>query len=319
VTEVCALFPVKTRILPEDVRAVLNLIKTLDPVGCGAQNLQERLQLLLNECASETAGLNLAKLIVQDHFDSLAKRDFNALKKTLRVGNDELRIALELITQQNPRITNRFDLDHQDQIMADIVVSKLANEWVAHIHPQSRIQLRVNADYEQLLKRTGDEQSTEFIQQHIRKAREFIKGVHSRYDTLLAVSQAIVARQNDFFDHGNSQLRPLTLKEIAQILEVHESTVSRAIAGKYLECRMGVFSLKHFFSAAVGTNQDASAVAIQSLIKRMVAEEPNHKPLSDSKIAQQLEQLGHAVARRTVAKYREHLHIAPSNQRKGFQ
>ena len=314
--ELMAILPSTLAASKDEVDRVLGFIKTLDPVGVGAADLRERLQLLLQRCQPSEPGLAHAQNIVDSHFSALAKRDFAGLTRRLRASQDELRVAIDLIKQQNPRIANQFLQDNQDQITADIEVCKETSNWMAHLNASNRISLRVNTEYEDLAGQGLDEQGNEFLERYLQLAKEFIKGLHSRYDTLLTVANCIVQHQQEFFDHGDAKLRALTMKDVADKLEIHESTVSRAIAGKYLVCNQGVYALKYFFSGALGSDDGVSSTAIRSLIKQMVAAEPSHKPLSDSKIAQQLSQEGHSIARRTVAKYRESLQIAPSNQRK---
>lgn len=316
--EVCGLLPASLEAQEDEINAVLSLIKTLEPRGAGARDLQERLLILLDGKSSDTPGLGLARAVVADHLDLLAKRDFSALGKQLKVNTSELAQALELVQALNPRIANQFAEHQKEQIQPDVVVNKVGQQWIAKLNSNNQLKLKVNHEYTQLLQQSKDKQSKEFIDQYLPNARTFIKGLHSRYDTLLAVSKVMVNNQQDFFNNGSEQLKPMTLRDVAEQLDLHESTVSRAVSGKYLLCNHGVFQLKYFFSTAVGATEDTSATAIRSLIKKMVAAEPKTKPLSDAKIAQQLEQQGHQVARRTVAKYRESLQIAPSSQRKSL-
>lgn len=305
----------------DEIQAVLSLIKTFDPLGVGAANLKERLTILLGQCTEQSA-YALAANIIDDYLDLLGSRQFIKIKKALNVSQDDMVAAIELITSLQPRIALQFSQDKQDHVVPDLIVGKDKDQWVVQVNPDNQIRLRVNDLYASLLKQ-GKEESlnesdSEYIQSHMAQAKMFIKGLMSRYDTLLLVGQAIVERQQAFFEQGEQAMQAMVLADIAETLELHESTISRATAGKYLLCPRGLFELKYFFSSALSNTEGttSSSTAIRSLIKTMVDNEDKNKPLSDSKIAKQLEQQGHIVARRTVAKYRESLQIAPSSQRK---
>ncbi len=304
----------------EEINAVLSFIKTLDPIGVGCRNLSERLLLLLTQLPADTPNLEHAKVIVEQHIDLLANRDIAKLKKATHLDDQALSSTLTLITELKPRIANQFKTEYSDYVAADVVVKKINDEWVVNLNSTHQSKLRINPIYANMLRSSIDEQETEYIQQNLQQAKMFIKGLMSRYDTLLLVSQAIVERQQSFFEYGDEQMKPMVLQDIAQELGLHESTISRATSGKYLLSPRGLFELKYFFSSAISSTSgvNSSSVAIRSLIKKMVESESKQKPLSDNKIAQQLEQQGHIVARRTVAKYRESMQIAPSSQRKSL-
>jgi len=302
----------------DEVAAMLSLVKTLDPIGAGARNLNERLTILLDGLPKETPYLDLAKTIAATYLDLVGARNFAKLKKELNVSD----------TQLNPRISSAFKSDNENFIIPDVLVKKIGEKWVAQINPDNQTKLRLNKTYSDMLKSGSaqgsdktqrlDKNSSDYIQQNQLQAKMFIKGLMSRYDTLLLVSEAIVERQQEFFEHGDQAMQAMVLQDIAQTLEMHESTISRATSGKYLLSPHGVTELKYFFSSAISTTDGtvSSSTAIRSLIKKMVDGEQKVKPLSDSKIAKELEQQGHIVARRTVAKYRESMQIAPSSQRK---
>jgi RNA polymerase sigma-54 factor len=310
----------------DEVAAMLSLVKSLEPTGVGARNLGERLGMLLNCQAIESASLETAKVIVEKHIDLLAAHNLSKLKQALNLNDQSLSSALSLITELNPRIGAPFQSDTQNHITPDVLVKKIKQSWVAQLNPENQSRLKVNTTYSDLLKSktdTGvqlDKEGNDYVQQNLVDAKMFIKGLMSRYDTLLLVSEVIVKRQVAFFEHGEQAMQPMVLQDIAETLEMHESTISRATSGKYLLCPRGVFELKFFFSSALTTTDGtaSSSTAIRSLIKVMVDAESKTKPLSDSKIAKELELQGHIVARRTVAKYRESLHIAPSSQRKSL-
>ena len=318
--EIAALIDSGFDIDEDEVHAVLSLIKTLEPIGVGARTLNERLYILLDQLPGETQGLELAKQIVTEHLDLVGTRNLAKLKKVLNVSERALSESLNLITHLNPRIGGEFKSDNQDYITPDVHIKKVNGVWRAHLNPDNQVKLRLNQTYSDMLKRDIDKEGSEYIQQNLLEAKMFIKGIMSRYDTLLLVAEAIVERQQAFFDQGDEAMQPMVLQDIAEQLEMHESTISRATAGKYLLSPRGVFELKYFFSSALSTTDGtaSSSTAIRSLIRKMVDAESKAKPLSDSKIAKELEQQGHIVARRTVAKYRESMQIAPSSQRKSL-
>ena len=318
--EIAALIDSGFDIDEDEVHAVLSLIKTLEPIGVGARTLNERLYILLDQLPGETQGLELAKQIVTEHLDLVGTRNLAKLKKVLNVSERALSESLNLITHLNPRIGGEFKSDNQDYITPDVHIKKVNGVWRTHLNPDNQVKLRLNQTYSDMLKRDIDKEGSEYIQQNLLEAKMFIKGIMSRYDTLLLVAEAIVERQQAFFDQGDEAMQPMVLQDIAEQLEMHESTISRATAGKYLLSPRGVFELKYFFSSALSTTDGtaSSSTAIRSLIRKMVDAESKAKPLSDSKIAKELEQQGHIVARRTVAKYRESMQIAPSSQRKSL-
>jgi len=318
--DICAMFDEQLMVEQDEVQAVLSLIRTLDPLGVGATNLQDRLLILLEQTPDNSESLSIAKTIINDHLDLLATRNLSKLKKALSISDQQLSKSLSLITKLNPRVAARFQEDKQNHITPDLIVKKVNDQWQAQINPDNQARLRVNQTYSDLLKNDLAEKDNDYIQENLAQAKIFIKGLMSRYDTLLLVGQAILERQQQFFELGEEHMQPMVLHDIATQLDMHESTISRATAGKYLLSTRGVFELKYFFSSALSSTEgaDSSSTAIRSLIKKMVESESKKKPLSDNKIAQELEQQGHIVARRTVAKYRESMHIAPSSQRKSL-
>lgn len=318
--EIKAMFDADLDVEIDEIQAVLSLIKTLDPVGVGARDLQERLSIFLQRMPAQTPGLDVAKSIVNQHLGLVATHNIAKLKKALNVDDALLSASLSLIMDLNPRIAMEFKSDELDYIVPDVIVRELNGRWTAFINPDNQSKLRINQMYANMLKSKLDDAETEFIQANLQQAKMFIKGLMSRYDTLLLVSQAIIERQQDFFNQGEHAMQPMVLQDIANELDMHESTISRATSGKYLLSRRGVYELKYFFSSALNSTDGStsSSTAIRSLIKKMVDHESKAKPLSDNKIAEMLEQQGHIVARRTVAKYRESMQIAPSSQRKSL-
>jgi len=324
IDEVCNMLDPELDIETDEVSAVLSLIKTLEPIGVGARNLSERLAMqLANLKHTSTVDIDTlenAEKIITGHFNLLAARHTVKLKKELGINDSELLESLSLIQTLNPRVSNQFSNDNRDHVVPDLIVNKSNDLWVVNLNPENQTKLRVNETYSNLLKSDIDQQGSDYIQKNLIEAKTFIKNIMSRYDTLLLVGKAIVERQQAFFERGDQHMQPMVLQDIANELEMHESTISRATSGKYMLSPRGVVELKYFFSSAVGSTDGAtsSSTAIRSLIKKMVAAESKQKPLSDNKIAKELEQQGHIVARRTVAKYRESMHIAPSSQRKSL-
>jgi RNA polymerase sigma-54 factor len=317
-SEIAELLPLDLGVELDEIQAVLSLIRTLDPIGVGAKNLQDRLSLLLDQVEPTTVGLELARNIVHEHLALLANRDLARLKQTLSVKQEDLAISVRLVTQLNPHIISRFTSDARNYVTPDIIVNKLNDSWAAALNSDNQFRLRVNEEYANLLKSKIDQPSSDYIQTNLTQAKIYIKSLLSRYDTVLLVAQAIVEHQSAFFQDGEVAMRPLVLHDIAQQLEMHESTISRAISGKYLVASGRTYQLKYFFSSALASTDgsSSSSTAIRSLIKRMVDQESKTKPLSDSKIAKKMAEKGFIVARRTVAKYRESMLIAPSSQRK---
>ena len=320
-TDICKLFPPNQNIEEDEVNAVLSLIKTMEPIGSGAKNLRERLLILLNQIDENTNGLGTAKQIISSHLDLLASHSHAMICKELNISVTELATSSKIITQLNPRIANSFLTDKQDHILPDIIVTKVKELWLAKLNPDNTSKLIINKTYADLLKTDIDKDGGDFIQQNLIQAKLFIKNLMGRYDTLLLVGQAIVDKQSAFFEYGEEQMKPMVLSDIATQLDLHESTISRATAGKYLSCSRGVFELKYFFTTFLAANDGTatSTTAIQTSIKKMIKTEQKTKPLSDSKIVKQLELQGFVVARRTVAKYRENMRIPPSNHRKVLQ
>ena len=303
-----------------ELETALKLIQNLDPVGVGARDLRECLLLQLQHLPAQTPYLRQARLIAQDHLPLLANKDFVKLRKFLSCDETTLRGAQQLILQQNPKPGSEFaTFTHDHFIQHDVVVKKIKGIWVASLNDGVIPKLRINQMYADILKRNR-ENSGQYLQSQMQEAKWMIKNIQQRFSTILRVSQAIVDRQRNFFEHGEIAMRPLVLREIAEELELHESTVSRVTTHKYMLTPRGVFELKYFFGSSVATDAggSCSATAIRALIKQMVAEENPKKPLSDNQITDTLAQQGIVVARRTIAKYRESLNIPPANLRKSL-
>lgn len=303
-----------------ELETALKLIQNLDPVGVGARDLRECLLLQLHKLDPATPYLAQTIAIAKDHLALLANKDFVKLRKLLACDEQTLKGAQQLIRQQNPKPGSEFStFSHDHFIQHDVVVKKIKGIWIATLNDGAIPKLRINQMYADILKRNR-ENSGQYLQSQMQEAKWMIKNIQQRFSTILRVSQAIVDRQRNFFEHGEIAMRPLVLREIAEELDLHESTVSRVTTHKYMLTPRGVFELKYFFGSSVATDAggSCSATAIRALIKQMVAEENPKKPLSDNQITDTLAQQGIVVARRTIAKYRESLNIPPANLRKSL-
>ena len=309
------LLPPELEVDLDDLTIALRHIQSLDPCGIGAADIGECLGLQLR-ALPPSRERELALAIVAEHLELLAARDYLKLKRALRCTDDELREAHALILDLNPRPGARFAQSDIRYVVPDVIVRKVRNTWVVNLNPDAMPKLRINQLYAQILR--DNRGASGSLSNHLQEARWLIKNVQQRFDTIQRVSQAIVDRQRQFFDYGDVAMRPLTLREIAEQLELHESSVSRVTTQKYMATPRGIFEFKHFFGSHVATDTGgaASSTAIRALIRQLVAAEDKKKPLSDAKIAELLGQQGIVVARRTIAKYRESLDIPPVSLRK---
>ena len=313
--ELAEALPPELEIEREELQIALKHLQYFDPTGVGARNAQECLALQL-EVLPRDATQVLALIIVRQHLELLAGRDFIKLKKHTGCDDEALRAAQSLIRSLDPRPGARYGSLDARYITPDVVVRKLRGQWIVNVNSDAFPRLRINRLYADILSR----QRGSGLAGQLQEARWLIKNVQQRFDTILRVAQAIVDRQRQFFDHGEVAMRPLVLREIADILGLHESTVSRVTTQKYMATPRGIFELKYFFGSHVATEAGGacSATAIRALIKQMIGAEQPKKPLSDSQISEVLGQQGIVVARRTIAKYREALSIPPVNLRKSI-
>ena len=302
----------------DEVIAVLHLIQHLDPVGSGAQNLAECLLIQLNLLPADTPLLESAQRVVTDYIEALGKRDLVTIQKKLKLNSDELHHIIELIQSLNPRPGAQMADSDTQYVIPDVSVVKYKNTWRIELNTDVAPKLRINSLYSGMIKRANNSSENDYLRSQLQEARWFIKSLQSRNETLLRVSSAIIDEQINFLEQGPEAMKPLVLKDIAEQLELHESTVSRVTTNKYLHTPRGIFELKYFFSSHVSTADGGmcSATAIRAMLKKMIQEENPAKPLSDNKIAKTLDEKGIKVARRTVAKYREAMNIPPSNERK---
>jgi RNA polymerase sigma-54 factor len=316
--EIAAMLPAELAVEPDELAIALKHLQNLDPTGVGARSPAECLELQLVALTESTPALPIALRIVREHLGLLAARDFAKLKKLVGCDEAVLRTAHRLIQSLNPRPGAAYAPLETRYVVADVVVRKVKGLWTASLNPDAMPKLRINRVYADILQSNRGHGGQ--LSSQLQEARWLIKNVQQRFETIQRVSQAIVDRQRHFFDHGEVAMRPLVLREIADALGLHESTVSRVTTQKFMATPRGIFELKYFFGSHVATETGGacSATAIRALIKQLVAAEDAKKPLSDSKISQILGQQGIVVARRTIAKYRESLHIPPVNLRKSL-
>jgi RNA polymerase sigma-54 factor len=317
--EIRDMLPAELEVEPEEMTVALRHLQNFDPTGVGARSPAECLALQLAAMKASTPARNIALRLVQEHLPLLAARDFSRLKKLLGCDDEQLRVAQRLVQSLNPRPGAAYSATDTRYVVSDVVVRKLKGNWIAQLNPDAMPKLRINRLYADILQQNRNGGGLQLSQQ-LQEARWLIKNVQQRFDTIQRVAQAIVDRQRHFFDHGEVAMRPLVLREIADALGLHESTVSRVTTQKFMATPRGIFELKYFFGSHVQTETGGacSATAIRALIKQLVAAEDGRKPLSDSRISQILGQQGIVVARRTIAKYRESLHIPPVNLRKSL-
>ncbi|MDM0013974.1 RNA polymerase factor sigma-54 [Variovorax sp. J22P168] len=310
-------------------QVALGLLQSLEPVGVGARNLGECLTIQLRalahagEDADDTRVRETAIAICRQPMELLARRDFKRLATLTRSNEEEVRAALQQIARLEPKPGRRFVDVERNVVVPDVIVTRVGNGGSARfrvmLNPEVMPRLRVHDIYAGALKQHKGEGS-QALSQRLQEARWFIKNIQQRFDTILRVSNAIVERQKSFFVHGELAMRPLVLREIADELGLHESTISRVTTAKYMATPYGTVELKYFFGSALGTETggNASSTAVRALIKQFVSAEDLKKPLSDSQISEMLKEQGIECARRTVAKYREALRIAPANLRKAL-
>ncbi len=300
-----------------ELECALKHLQDMDPVGVGARDLGECLALQLYTLPADTPGREHALLIVQTHLNLLAARDMGKIKKALGIDEPNLRIARTLILGLNPRPGSQFGRDQTHYVVPDVFIKKVKGMWLATLNTDAMPKLRINRVYADILSRHRETGGSQLSSQ-LQEARWLIKNVQQRFDTILRVSQAIVDRQKHFFEHGEVAMRPLVLREIAEAVELHESTISRVTTQKFIMTPRGLYELKYFFGSHVATETGGacSSTAIRALIKQLVAAESRTKPLSDGQLAGVLGQQGIVVARRTIAKYRESLQIPTASLRR---
>jgi RNA polymerase sigma-54 factor len=302
----------------DEVVAVLHKVQSFDPPGVAALDLQECLLLQLKQLPDKTPFLSDAIELLSEQMEALGAQDIEKLKRNLHFNDDTLSQVLSLIRSLNPKPGSVIQSTQTNYITPDVYVRQIKGRWRVSLNGKVFNTLRVNPLYESMIKRGDKTDDGQVMKNHLQEARWFIKSLHNRNATLLRVSQEIVDRQTNFLTHGAVAMKPLVLRDIADVTELHESTISRVTSQKYLHTPNGIFELKYFFSSHVSTDSggECSATAIRAFIKELVNNENPKKPLSDNKIAAILSGKGINIARRTIAKYRESISIPSSSQRK---
>ncbi len=299
----------------DEVEAVLVKVQALDPVGVGARTLSECIILQLKQLDPDTPGLELARRVAAEHLDLVATRAYGELRRTLRASEEDLHSALALVKGCNPKPGLAVSPAAAEYVIPDVFVRKIDNRWQVEISPTGVPRLSVNQTYANLLRGSGDHA---VLKSQLQEARWLIRSLEIRNETLLKVATSIVARQTEFLEHGDEAMKPMVLKDIAEEIGMHESTISRVTTNKYMHTPRGVFEFKYFFSSHLSSadGEDQSSTSVRAKIRKLIGAENPQKPLSDSKIAKLLAEEGIKVARRTVAKYRESMQIASSSERR---
>ncbi|EAR21871.1 RNA polymerase factor sigma-54 [Nitrococcus mobilis] len=318
--EIHTVLPEQWGVSEQEIETVLTQIQRFDPVGVAARDPREALLVQLDQLDPETPWLEAARQLIDRHLGLVAKRQFAQLKRRLHLDEQALQQTLALVQTLDPRPGLRISSERPEYITPDVFVRKENGHWRVEVNPDAYPCLRVNSQYAGLVRRGDNSRDNSVMRQHLQEARWLIKSLHSRNETLLKVAQCIVERQQDFLEYGEEAMKPLVLREVAEAINMHESTVSRITSQKYLRAPSGTYEFKHFFSSHVQTvdGGECSATSIRARIRRLIAAEDASRPLSDSQLAEQLQADGINVARRTVAKYRESMSIASSTERRRF-
>ncbi len=316
--ELAELLPEELEIDPLELNTALRLLQSFEPIGIGARDLGECLWLQLNAFPENTPNLQAAKVLVRKHLALLADREYGKLKKHLGLDDLEFMHLRQLITSLEPRPGAAYAQVDTRYVVPDVFVRKIKGLWMVSLNANAVPKLRINEMYASILRNNRDGGAS--LSTQLQEARWLIKNVQQRFETILKVSQAIVDRQRMFFEHGEVAMRPLTLKEIAEVVELHESTISRVTTQKFMMTPRGLYEFKYFFGSALATDEGgaASSTAMRALIKQFIDAENRARPLSDNALSELLGKQGFVVARRTVAKYRDLLSISPANQRKSM-
>jgi RNA polymerase sigma-54 factor len=317
--ELTEIFPEDFAIESDEIAIGLKFLQSFEPAGVGARDASECLALQLKALPESTPYLALAMKVVKEHLPLLAARDFTRLKRLLHTDDDGLRGMRALVMGLNPRPGASFAPSAANYVIPDVIVRKVRGKWTASLNEAAMPKLKLNRIYADILTRNRDASNQQLAAQ-LQEAKWLIRNVAQRFETILRVSQAIVERQRRFFEHGEVAMRPMVLREIADMLGLHESTISRVTTQKYMLTPRGTYELKYFFGSHVATDTGGacSATAIRALIRQLIGAENPNAPLTDSRIADLLGDQGIVVARRTIAKYREALMIPPVNQRKAI-
>ena len=299
----------------EDIERVLGAVQSLEPAGVGARNLGECVALQLRQLDPKTPARELAMRIALDHLDLVAAQQFVLLRRQLRCGESDLEMALALVRSCHPRPGATLSSGQAEYVIPDVFVRSTEHGWIVEVNPATVPRVRVNQSYANLVSRSPDHA---MLRTQLQEARWLMRSLEIRNETLVKVARCIVQRQARFFERGEEAMEPLILKDVADAVEMHESTISRVTTAKYMHTPRGVYEFRYFFSShvAAADGTEMSSTAIRAKLRKLIGQENPESPLSDAKLAEILSSEGIPVARRTVAKYREGMHIAPSNERK---
>jgi RNA polymerase sigma-54 factor len=305
---------------PAEIETVLHIVQHFDPVGTGARSLSECLCVQLSLLSDDTPGVALAREIARAHLDALARQGVTRLAAQLGLAGADVQTAVALLKTLDPKPGAQIGGGEAEYIAPDAVAYRQGGVWRVVLSAHSQPRLAINRHYERLIGKASREDDS-YLRSQLQEARWLIKSLETRADTLLRVAKAIVRQQSGFLEHGHEAMRPLTLREVAEELGLHESTISRATTRKFLRTPRGTFEFKHFFSSGIATEHGgaASATAIQAMLRKLIEAENPRQPLSDQRLAEILKGEGIPVARRTVAKYREAMNISASNERQRLE
>jgi RNA polymerase sigma-54 factor len=313
--EVAASIDEDSAVTAEEIKETLGKVQRLDPVGVGARSLSECIILQLRQLEASTPGLQLAIDLAEQYLDLVASRDYGELRRSLRTTEEDLHTALALVRGCHPKPGQIVSPSSAEYVIPDVFVRKIDNRWQVEISPTGVPRLSVNQEYARLLRGSGDHAA---LRSQLQEARWLIRSLEIRNETLMKVATSIVTRQTEFLEHGDESMRPMVLRDVAEEIGMHESTISRVTTNKYMHTPRGIFEFKYFFSSHLSSadGQDQSSTSVRAKIRKLIGSENPAKPLSDSKIASLLADEGITVARRTVAKYREAMNITSSSERK---
>jgi RNA polymerase sigma-54 factor len=313
--EISASLDAESDIAIEEIEETLDMVQRLDPIGVGARSISECIILQLKQLDATTAGLSLAIDLAESHLDLIASRDYGELRRSLRTTDEDLHDALALVKSCNPKPGLAVSPAAAEYVIPDVFVRKVDKRWQVEISPTGIPRLSVNQQYARLLRGSGDHA---VLRSQLQEARWLIRSLEIRNETLLKVATCIVSRQTEFLDKGDEAMKPMVLRDVAEEIGMHESTISRVTTNKYMHTPRGVFEFKYFFSSHLSSvdGEDQSSTSVRAKIRKLIGAENPAKPLSDSKIANMLVEDGISVARRTVAKYRESMNIASSSERR---
>jgi RNA polymerase sigma-54 factor len=299
----------------EEIEQALNKVQRLDPVGIGARSLSECIVLQLRQLESATPGVELAISMATDFLPSIAAKEYGEIRRALRTSEEDFKVALALVKSCNPKPGLAVSPAAPEYVIPDVFVRKIDGRWQVEVSASGIPRLSVNQQYAKLLRGSGDHA---VLRTQLQEARWLVRSLEIRNETLMKVATCIVARQREFLEHGDEAMKPLVLRDVAETIGMHESTISRVTTSKYMHTPRGVFEFKYFFSSHLSMvdGEDQSSTSVRAKIRKLIGAENPAKPLSDNKIAALLADEGITVARRTVAKYREALRISSSSERK---